>query len=89
MALIADRAAGVKLGRATGRGLLFIYGGVVFLPPPLGALNDSVRSWTTVWAVATAAVLLAAGTLAFSPRRWVHVGDEEASTIEPAVGTPV
>jgi MFS family permease len=89
MALITDRATGSRLGRATGRGLLFIYGGVVFLPPLLGVLNDAVGSWSTTWATATGAVLLAGGALAFSPRRLIVVGRPEAATIESTVATPV
>ena len=74
MALITDGAAARRLGRATGRGLLFIYGGVVFLPPLLGVLNDAVGSWSTMWAAATGAVILAGGALALSPRRLVGAG---------------
>jgi MFS family permease len=89
MALITDRAAGARLGRATGKGLVFIYGGVVVLPPLLGALDDLARSWPTVWGVATAAVLVAAGTLALSPRRLVHIAGREAAELEPPIGTPL
>jgi MFS family permease len=89
MALITDRASDARLGRATGRGLLFIYGGVVFLPPLLGALNDAADSWSTTWAAATGAVVLACGALALSPRRLIGVGRHEAATIETTVGTTV
>ncbi|MBV9421689.1 MAG: MFS transporter [Solirubrobacterales bacterium] len=88
MALIIDRATAGRLGQATGRGLLFIYGGVVFLPPLLGVLNDATGSWSTMWAAATGAVLLAGGALALSPRRLVGAGSSEATRTEPKVGFP-
>src|SRR5436305_177810 len=69
MALITDRASHASLGRATGRGLVAIYGGVAVVPPVLGVVKDVTDSWATVWIVATVAVLMAGATLALSPRR--------------------
>ena len=77
MALIADRAGDVKLGRATGRGLMFLYGGVVLVPPLLGVLQDSARSWPAMWAVAAAAVLAVAVLLGLGPRTVVAVRSGE------------
>jgi len=77
MALITDRAADQRLGHATGRGLLFLYGGVISLPPLLGLLRDVVHSWPAVWLAATVLVLLAAGTMALVPRTVVHVRSGE------------
>jgi MFS family permease len=88
MALITDRAAQGGLGRATGRGLTAIYAGVAVLPPLLGIVKDVAHSWAVVWMVATGAVLLAATTLAISPRRLVLVGAEEGTAIETVAGTP-
>ena len=86
MALLTDRAGDVKLGQATGRGLMFLYGGVVVLPPLLGALHDTVRSWSTVWAVACGAVLAAMTMLALGPRVSVSVrSGEGAVPLGPAV----
>jgi MFS family permease len=87
MALITDRAAQGGLGRATGRGLTAIYGGVAVVPPLLGVVKDVAHSWAVVWTVATGAVLLAATTLAVSPRRLVGVAAEEGKAIETAAGT--
>jgi MFS family permease len=86
MALLTDRAGDVKLGQATGRGLMFLYGGVVVLPPLLGALHDTVRSWSTVWAVACGAVLAAMTMLALGPRVSVSVrSGEGAVPLGPSV----
>ena len=84
MALITDRAGDTKLGHATGRGLMFLYGGVVLLPPLLGVLHDASRSWPAVWAVAGAGVLAATTTLALGPRTVVSVRSGE----RPAPGPP-
>ena len=81
MALITDRAGDAKLGRATGRGLMFLYGGVVVIPPLLGALHDAVHSWPAVWAAAAAAVLGAGGLLAFGPRRLISVPSREPAPV--------
>jgi nitrate/nitrite transporter NarK len=89
MALITDHAGKGGLGRATGRGLTAIYGGVAVVPPLLGVIKDLSHSWSTVWAVATGAALLAATTLAFSPRRLVPVGPEDAPAVGTAAGTLV
>jgi MFS family permease len=77
MALITDRAADQSLGRATGRGLLFLYGGVIALPPLLGLVRDVVHSWSVTWLVATGLVLVAAVTMALAPRTIVHVRSGE------------
>ena len=81
MALITDPAGHAGLGRATGRGLTAIYGGVAVLPPLLGVVKDLSHSWSAVWITATAAVVVAGTALAFSPRHRVRVGAER-----PGVG---
>lgn len=88
MALITDRAGQGDLGRATGRGLTAIYGGVAVVPPLLGIVKDLAHSWPVVWTVATGAVLLAATTLAVSPRKLVPVGRDEGTALEAPAGTP-
>lgn len=89
MALITDRATAGGLGRATGRGLTAIYGGVGVLPPLLGILRDAADSWSTVWLLATAIVAVAALTLATSPRRMFAVGTEDATAVETAADSVV
>lgn len=89
MALITDRASAGGLGRATGRGLTAIYGGVAVLPPLLGIVRDATDSWATVWLVATGIVVVGATTLAASPRRAFAVGAERASPVESAAGSGV
>jgi MFS family permease len=91
MALITDRAGGAKLGHATGRGLMFLYGGVVLLPPLLGVLHDASRSWPAVWALAGAGVLAATTTLALGPRTTVSVRSGERPPLAPSAPqqTPV
>jgi hypothetical protein len=79
MALITDRAGGAKLGRATGRGLMFIYCGVVVIPPLLGILRDALHSWPVVWSVATAAVFGAATPLALGPKSRISVPTGESA----------
>jgi fucose permease len=81
MALITDSASHGGLGRATGRGLTAIYGGVAVVPPVLGAIKDVSHSWPTVWAVSIGAVLCAGATLAFSPRKLVRVESDEAAML--------
>lgn len=82
MALITDSAGPGGLGRATGRGLTAIYAGVAVVPPLLGAIKDIAGSWSAVWAVSIGAVLLAAATLAISPRRLVRVDAEETARLD-------
>lgn len=82
MALITDRAGSRKLGRATGRGLVFLYCGVVVVPPLLGELRDVFHSWPLVWSVATAAVITVAVLLAVSPRHLILVPSGEAPVSE-------
>jgi MFS family permease len=86
MALLTDRAGDANLGRATGRGLMFLYVGVVLVPPLLGVLQDSLRSWSAMWAVAGGAVLAAAAILALGPRTLVRVrsGERPARSREMA-----
>jgi nitrate/nitrite transporter NarK len=88
MALITDAAGHGGLGRATGRGLTAIYGGVAVLPPLFGVVRDVTHSWAAVWIVATCAVVVAAAALAFSPRRLVPVGAEDARLAQGASGSP-
>ena len=61
---------------------MFLYGGVVVVPPLLGALHDAVHSWPLVWAAATAAVLTVAVLLAFGPRHLIRVPSGEAPVSE-------
>lgn len=87
MALITDAASHGGLGRATGRGLTAIYGGVAVVPPVLGAIKDVSHSWSAVWTVSIGAVLVAGATLAFSRRRVVRVKSDEATLLEaPTTG---
>jgi MFS family permease len=83
MALLTDRAGDVNLGRATGRGLMFLYVGVALVPPLLGVLQDSLRSWSVMWAVAGALVLMAASILALGPRTIVSVRTGERAGRSP------
>jgi len=89
MALITDRAAGRGLGHATGRGLMFLYGGVVLVPPTLGAIKDGVGSWTAAWVAASVAVLIALTTLAFGPRTVVEVDGATESRVDASAGAAV
>jgi MFS family permease len=87
MALITDAASHGGLGRATGRGLTAIYGGVAVVPPVLGAIKDVSHSWSAVWAVSIGAVLLAGATLAISPRKVIRVESDETALLEaPTTG---
>jgi MFS family permease len=88
MALITDRAGQAKLGRATGRGLVFLYCGVVVVPPLLGELRDAFDSWPVVWSAATVAVICAASVLAVGRRHMIRVPTGEARVSEPLPGTP-
>ncbi len=83
MALITDAAGPGGLGRATGRGLTAIYGGVAVIPPLLGVVKDVAHSWSAVWVVAIGGVLVATATLAISPRRLVRVEGEQVVRLEP------
>ena len=82
MALITDRAGDKSLGRATGRGLVFLYFGVVVVPPVLGALHDALNSWTVVWSVATLAVLTAATVMALGPRRLISIPSRDPPALD-------
>jgi ACS family hexuronate transporter-like MFS transporter len=88
MALITDAAGYGGLGRATGRGLTAIYGGVAVLPPLFGVVRDVTHSWAAVWIVATCAVVVATAVLAFSQRRLVPVGAEDGPLAQGATGSP-
>jgi MFS family permease len=87
MALITDAASRGGLGRATGRGLTAIYGGVAVIPPILGGLKDLTGSWSTVWAVSIGATLLAGAILAGSPRKLVMVDADEGTLLEAQPGS--
>ncbi len=87
MALITDAASRGDLGRATGRGLTAIYGGVAVMPPILGAIKDLTGSWSAVWAVSIGATLVAAAILAISPRKLVIVDTDEPTLLEVQPGT--
>ena len=83
MALLTDRAGDAKLGRATGRGLIFLYLGVVALPPLLGVLRDQAHSWPLTWAVAGGLVAAAAAILALGPRIVISVRTGERAPRAP------
>ncbi len=89
MALITDRAGDTSLGRATGRGLVFLYCGVVVVPPVLGALHDAVNSWAVVWSAATLAVLVAAASLALGPRRLISIPSREPPSLDGPASSEV
>jgi hypothetical protein len=89
MALITDRAAGRGLGHATGRGLMFLYGGVVLVPPALGAIKDGLHSWSAAWTAASVAVLVALATLVFSPRTVVTVQSGDEQRVDASAGAAV
>lgn len=89
MALITDSASRGGLGRATGRGLTAIYGGVAVLPPLLGVVKDLSHSCSAVWVVSIGATLLAGTILAVSPRKLVSVDSEDTTRLEVQAGTAV
>lgn len=68
LALVADRATLGTLGRATGSTLLFLYAGVVAVPPLFGVLFGAVHSWPEVWAVAVGLTVGATLAMALAPR---------------------
>lgn len=70
LALVADRATLSTLGRATGSALLFLYAGVVVLPPLFGALFEAVDSWPGTWSAAVALTVGATLAMALAPRRF-------------------
>lgn len=69
LALVADRATLGTLGRATGSALLFLYAGVVLLPPTFGVLFEAVDSWPSTWLATVALTGGAALAIALAPRR--------------------
>jgi MFS family permease len=69
LAMVADRAALGTLGRATGSALIFIYAGVVMLPPIFGALHELIDSWPGTWAIAVALSVVATLAMTLAPRR--------------------
>lgn len=69
LALVADRATLRTLGRATGSALLFLYAGVVLLPPLFGVLFDLIDSWPGTWLAAVGLTILAGLAMALAPRR--------------------
>jgi MFS family permease len=69
LALVADGAALHTLGRATGSALVFLYSGVVLVPPLFGLLVDEIHDWPDAWRIAALAALCAALTMGFAPRR--------------------
>ena len=62
---------------------MFLYGGVVLVPPLLGVLQDATDSWPAMWAVACAAVVAAAAVLALGPRTEVSVRSGERVAVAP------
>lgn len=84
LALVADRATLRTLGRATGLALLFLYAGVVVVPPVLGLLFEAIDSWPAIWLVAAGLVLCAALAIGLAPRRLpahATAGSETANRI--------
>lgn len=80
LALIADRATLRTLGRATGLALMFLYAGVVLLPPLFGFLLESIDSWPGFWLAASGLVLCAALAMGLAPRRLpAHLGSASRS----------
>lgn len=49
LGLVADRAGAGRVGRASGHALVFIFAGVVVLPPLFGAFSDAVGAWWPIW----------------------------------------
>lgn len=69
LALVADGTALHRLGRETGSALVFLYGGVVAVPPLFGLLVDGIDNWSDAWRIAALAALCAALAMGFAPRR--------------------
>jgi MFS family permease len=69
LALVADGTREGRLGRATGSALVYLYAGVVLLPPLFGLVVDALGSWPASWVVAAAGALVAAAGIGLSPRR--------------------
>ena len=69
LALVADGTALHSLGRATGSALVFLYGGVVLVPPLFGLLVDGIGSWPDAWRIAAVASLCATLAMGLAPRR--------------------
>jgi MFS family permease len=69
LAMVAARATLGTLGRATGSALLFIYAGVVLLPPLFGAIHELIGSWPGTWAIAVLLSVSATLAMALAPRR--------------------
>lgn len=69
LALVADGTQLRALGRATGSALVFLYAGVVVIPPLFGLLFDALGSWPEVWLVSAVAASAAAAAIGLSPRR--------------------
>lgn len=69
LALVADGTQLRRLGRATGSALVFLYAGVVVIPPLFGVLVDALGSWPESWLVSAAGAVVAATAIGLSPRR--------------------
>jgi MFS family permease len=69
LALVADGTRLRALGRATGSALVFLYAGVVALPPLFGVLVDGLESWHSAWLVAAGVTLGAALAMGLAPRQ--------------------
>lgn len=69
LALVADGTQLRRLGRATGSALIFLYAGVVVIPPLFGVLFDALDSWPEAWLVSAAGAIVAATAIGLSPRR--------------------
>ena len=86
LALVADRATLKTLGRATGSALLFLYAGVVVLPPLFGFLFELIDSWPGTWLTAVGLTVCAMLVIALAPRRLPS--DLRASSSPTPVGHP-
>jgi len=69
LALVADGTQLRRLGRATGSALVFLYAGVVVIPPLFGVLVDAIGSWPEAWLFSAAGAVAAAIAIGLSPRR--------------------
>jgi MFS family permease len=55
-ALVAERAGPGRIGRISGKMLIFIFGGTLVFPPVTGQLVDSFDSWRPLFVVCAVAV---------------------------------
>lgn len=80
-ALLADLAGAGRVGRASGDALVFLFAGVVVLPPFFGFVSDATAAWWTLWLANAGAVAVAGGAL------WAVVGLAAPRVAAPARGS--